>query len=404
MISDEGESDASADEVVNPWARGGAMSDSEQVAYQARRHPAVRGSDGGRPSRHPSRSNLTANLVVATVALMLVAGAVVWSIGGQFGAADIDRDATSTSPAPTEVLADVAEINDPGPDVTETSIGLIRWTPVQGDRSTLPAGVIAATGPTVAGRDDDGELVWESLDGTTWQLHESAATTVVGGLEWSVVRDEERRRLVEVTTGSHLPPRFADSDASRDGLVVSWEVPEGGSGVVDVGGEVFALLNRREEVPWRTVLGIGPSASYRVRAADGDRDLLAVSSPDASEQAVELTARLDDGRVVLGNDGGVQVWSVEAPPSAIEALDAVRPQASLEWLRWDGQQFVSTDPPWKPADRVEVAPVDGGLVAVATVSRQSGERTWFTPRRSPLELLRGSRRAESSRSDADGRA
>lgn len=158
MISDEGESDASADEVVNPWARGGAMSDPEQVAYQARRHPAVRGSDGGRPSRHPSRSNLTANLVVATVALMLVARAVVWSIGGQFGAADIDRDATSTSPAPTEVLADVAEINDPGPDVTETSIGLIRWTSVQGDRSTLPAGVIAATGPTVAGRDDDGEL------------------------------------------------------------------------------------------------------------------------------------------------------------------------------------------------------------------------------------------------------
>jgi hypothetical protein len=378
-MSRGGESDASSDEVVNPWARGGAMSDPEQVAYQAPRHPAVGGSDRGRPPRHPSRSNLTANSVVAAVALVLVAGVVVWSIGGQFRAADIDRGATSTSPAPTVVLADVAEINDPGPDVTETSIGLIRWTSVQGDRSTLPAGVVAATGPTVAGRNDDGELVWESFDGTTWQLNESAATTEVGSLEWSVVRDEERRRLVEVTTGSRLPPRFAESDASRDGLVVSWEVPEGGSGVVDVGGEVFALLNRREEVPWTTVLGIAPSASYRVRVADGDRGLLAESSPDASEQAVLLTARLDDGRVVLDNDGGVQVWSVEAPPSAIGALDAMRPQVSLEWLRWDGQQFVSTDPPWKPTDRVEVAPVDSGLVAVATVSLQRGERAWFTP-------------------------
>jgi hypothetical protein len=377
-MSHGGESDASADEVVSPWARGGAMSDPEQVASQASRRPAVSGSDRGRRSRRPSRSNPTSNLVVAAVAMVLVAGAVVWSIGGPFGAADIDRGATSTSPARSEVLADSAEINNLGPDATETSIGLVRWSSVQGDRLTLPAGVVAATGSTVAGRDDDGELVWESRDGTAWHLNESAATTEVGGLEWSVVRDEERRRLVEVATGSRLPVRFADSKASRDGLVVSWDVPQGGSGVVDVGGEVFALLNRREEVPWRTVLGIAPSASYRVRVAGGDRVLLAESSPKAGEQTVELTARLDDGRAVLDNDGGVEVWGVEAPPSAIEALDAVRPQATLEWLRWDGHQFVSTDPPWKPTDRVEVAPVDSGLVAVATVSRQRGERTWFT--------------------------
>jgi hypothetical protein len=383
VMSRGAENDVSADEAFNPWERGGAMSDPQQVGCQSSHRPAVSGSDRGRPSRHPSRMNLTASLVVAAVALMLVAGAVVWSIGGHFGAADFDRGATSTSPASTsparsEVLPDVAEINNQGPDVTETSIGLIRWTSVQGDRSTLPATVVAATGPAVAGSNDGGELVWESLDGTIWQLNERAATTEVGGLEWSVVRDAERRRLVEVTTGSRLPPRFADSEASRDGLVVSWEVPEGGSGVVDVGGEVFALLNRREEVPWRTVLGIAPSVSYRIQVTDGDRILLAESSPDAGEQAVELTARLNDGRVVLDNDEGVQVWSIAAPPLAIEALDAARPQVSSEWLRWDGQQFVSTDPPWKPTDRVEVAAVDTGLVAVATVRLQRGERAWFT--------------------------
>ncbi len=326
---------------------------------------------------------MTTKLAVAAVALVLVAGAVVWSIGGRFGTADFDSGATSTSPARTspvlsEVLPDVAEIIDRGPDVTETSIGLIRWTSVQGDRSTLPARVVAATGPAVTGSNDGGELVWESHDGTTWQLNERAATTEVSGLDWSVVSDEDRRRLVEVTTGSRLPPRFADSETSRDGLVVSWEVPEGGSGVVDVGGEVFALLNRREEVPWRTVLGIAPSASYRIRMTDGDRVLLAESSPDAGDQAVELTARLNDGRVVLDNDEGVEVWSIAASPSAIEALDAARPQVSSEWLRWDGQQFVSTDAPWKPTDRIEVAAVDTGLIAVATVSLQRGERAWFT--------------------------
>ncbi len=377
-MSHEGENDASVDEGANPWERSGAMSDPEQVGSDSPRRPLVSGSDRGRPSRHPSRINLTASSVVAAVALLLVAGAVVWSIGGQFGDADVDRGATPTSPARSEVLPDVAEINDRGADVTETSIGLIRWTSVQGDRSTLPAGVVAATGPPVTGRNDGGDVVWESLDGTTWQLNERAATTEVGGLEWSVVRDEERRRLVEVTTGSRLPPRFADSDASSDGLVVSWEVPEGGSGVVDVGGDVFALLNRREEVPWRTVLGIAPSANYRIQVTDGDRSLLAESSPAAGEQVVELTARLDEGRVVLDNDQDMQVWSIAASPRAIEALDAVRPQVSLEWLRWDGQRFVSTDSPWKPTDLVEVAPVETGLVAVATVSLQRDERAWFT--------------------------
>lgn len=257
-MSHEGGNDASVEAFANPWERGGAMSDPEQVGSHSSGRPLVSGSDRGRPSTHLSRIHLTASSAIGAVALLVVAGAVVWSIGGQFGDDDVDSGATPTSPARSEVLPEVAEINDRGPNMTETSIGLIRWISVQGDRSTLPAGVVAATGSAVTGRNDGGDVVWESLDGTTWQLTERAATTEMGGLEWSVVRDEERRRLLEVTTGSRLPPRFADSDASRNGFVVSWEVPDGGSGVVDVGGEVFALLNRREEVPWRTVLGIAP--------------------------------------------------------------------------------------------------------------------------------------------------
>lgn len=377
-----GESDASADEAANPWERGGAMSDPKQVGYQTPRHATVSGSDRDPPPRRPVRSHRTAKLVLAAVALTSVAGAVAWSIGSQFGATETDRGATSpepTSPARSEVLPGVAEINNPKPDATETSIGSIRWTSVQGDLSTLPAGVVATTGPTVAGRDDNGGLVWESFDGTTWELNESAAPTEVGGLEWSVVNDGDRRRLVDVTTGAPVPPRIGDSDASRDGLVVSWEVPEGESGVVEVDGGVFALLNRRAELPWRTVLGIAPSLGYSVRVTDGDQSFLAESSRDASERTVELTARLDDGRVVLDNDAGVQVWSVEALPSATEALDSVRPQVTLKWLHWKAQQFVSTSGPWGPTDRVEVAALDNGLVAVATVSLQSGERAWFTP-------------------------
>lgn len=384
VMSRRGDNDASADEVANPWDRGGAMSDPGPGDHQSSRVSAVKGLNRGRPSRRRSRPNRTANLVAAALALVLASGAAVWSIGGQFGVPDIDGGATSTSAAPpsparSEVLPGVTETNDRGLDVMETSIGLIRWVSVQGDRSTLPAGVLTATGSALAGSSDGGELTWESRDGTTWSVSENVATTEVGGLRWSVVRDDERRRLVEVAAGLRRAPRFADSEASSDGLVVSREVPEGGSGVIAVGGDVFALLNRREEVPWSTVLGIAPSASYRVRVADGDRSLLAESSRETGEQTVELIARLDDGRVVLDNDQGVQVWSVEASPSAIEALDAVRPQVSLEWLRWDGQEFVSTDSPWQSTDRVEVAAVETGLVAVATVSLQGRERAWFTP-------------------------
>ena len=88
------------------------------------------------------------------------------------------------------------------------------------------------------------------------------------------MRDDDRRRLVEVTEAGRVQTPVAARAKVRDGIDVSWEVPGEPLNMVEINGDLFARLDRREEVPWRSVLGIGPTDSYRVRITDGVHSLM----------------------------------------------------------------------------------------------------------------------------------
>jgi hypothetical protein len=369
-------------EAVSPWAPGGAMSDPARVAEPL--HPGV--GNGERVVEIQRRFRSRRRAAMTAGALITTAGILVWTAGDRMPDSNLNR--RSTADAPSDSRFDSIADEPAATDSTGSPIGVIRWTRVPGDRSTLPAAIVRQTSSGLVGRGDGGDQNWMSDDGSAWHLSDEAATIEAGGRQWSIERDDNRRRLVEVTDAGRVQTPIAARTPTRDGTDVSWEVPEGPLNVLEVNGEVFARLNRREEVPWQKVLGIGPTESYRVRITDGVHRLLAESSQNLTLQMTELTVRHDGDRVVLEDPAGTMVWSAGASPST-SALDAVIPHVSAEWLRWNGRQLEPIDHPWVSTDRVDVVPLDEVLIAVATISRDSGTRGWASPdglRWSPVEL------------------
>ncbi|MEO6653796.1 MAG: hypothetical protein ABIP17_14190 [Ilumatobacteraceae bacterium] len=353
------------------------MSDPSQLVDRVQR------PDGpsGRPATvgGAGRRRLRVAGAIAAVSMLVVVGLTAQFAGDDESdrAADRAADRAVDLPSPNRSGVDLDVVLSVGR--TQASIGSIDWRRVDGDRTTLPAGVVGRTGSSLVGRGNDGALVWSSDDdGVVWQIGEHSASIDVGGHRWSVTGEEERRQLIEETDTGRALARIVDSTAVRDGMDVSWQVPDSRPRVVEVRGEIFARLDRREDVAWRIALGLDPSEDYRVRVGDGVDDLWADPSADRALPTVELTARRDGDRVILADRAGVEVWSVEAASSSEDVLDALRPRVSSEWLRWTGAAFETIDHPWAPADRVDVTRVEHGLVAVATISRRAGPRLWST--------------------------
>lgn len=363
------------------------MSDPTQVVDESRHGRTESGGDHEQAVEPSRRVGPRLGLALAAAAVMVTAGLVVRTADDP--SEDSGLDTRSTLPSPIASQNAAAVDRDAVARSTESSIGLIHWTVASGDRSTLPAAVVRRADSGLVGRDDVGDSVWTSNDGTAWYLGDEAATTEVGGRRWSTVRDDGRRRLVEVTDAGRVPTRVTTHTQGRNGVVVAWEVPDEQPGVVEIDGDVFARLDRREEVPWRTVLAIGPSESYRVRITDGANEMLAESSGKTAPETVELSVRLDGGQAVLDDSTGVAVWNVEASPQVASPLDAVRPRLTTEWLLWNGRELESIEHPWASTDRVDVARIDDALIAVATISRDGDTRVWSTPdgvRWAPVEL------------------
>jgi hypothetical protein len=360
------------DEAVSPWAPGGAMSDPARVAEPL--HPGV--GNGERVVEIQRRFRSRRRAAMTAGALITTASFLVWTAGDPMP--DSSPNRASTSKAPSTSHSD-SIAGEPGvADSTETPIGAIHWTRVPGDRSTLPAAIVRQTASGLVGRDDGGDLIWTSDDGSAWQLSDETAAVEASGRQWSRARDDDHHRLVEVTDAGRVQTPVAVRADVRNGIDLSWEVPNEPLNMVEINGDLFARLDRREEVPWRDVLGIAPTESYRVRITDGIRRVLAESSEDQPTPMTELTARRDADEVVLEDPSGTAVWSV-ATSSSASALDAVVAQVSAEWLRWNGRELEPIGRPWISMDRVEVVLLDDVLIAVATISRDSGARVWSSP-------------------------
>jgi len=145
---------------LDPWARGGAMSDPEhwmptddRVAAEVA--PARRMSGGRRLGR--SRGPLVIGGVVV-VLVLVVAG---WR--------GLDDRAANKR--------ERAGAADPTEAAPELLVDRVRWTRVSGDAASLPAEVIAMTGSQFVGRDDGGAVSWSSVDGVTWSKDQSVGVT-----------------------------------------------------------------------------------------------------------------------------------------------------------------------------------------------------------------------------------
>lgn len=90
------------------------------------------------------------------------------------------------------------------------------------------------------------------------------------------------------------------------------------------------------------------------------------------ETAVDLSAPADDGAEgfvvsseIVGPDAGGIVWELDDQVFVL-AVHAIRGTTTSQWLRWTGDGFVATDPPWTDDHIVEVAALDHGVLAAVT--------------------------------------
>ena len=347
---------------VDPWARGGAMSDATRwVSPVDRLAAAADSADGtsvGR-RRHRARGPLIVGGVVV-VLVMFVAGRLA-----------VDDPAANKAERTGSV----------GPTgAAPELIDRLRWTQVSGDSASLPADVIAATGSQIVGRDDDGAVSWRSVDGILWTKDQSVGITEVAGERWAVGFSGGRYQLLHVTETGATAVATSDDAASRQGVVASLEAPSRAARdiVMDAGGEVFARLDRREEVDWRAALGLEPTDGYRVRVRNGEDEESFESASAEVDDIVDYTAERSGDRIVLRDAGGAEVWSVGAVEPGDDVFATLRPRVHAEWARWDGDRFEVVPTPWSPNDVVEVAQIADRVVAVATVTLDSGPRVWST--------------------------
>jgi len=119
--------------------------------------------------------------VVAAVLVLFLLGVVpTWLGGSQSESADdpqVTTTLTDTEPSPTSPEGVSPAIEPTDLDMTETSIGTLKWTRVSGDVDTLPMGNIepdpGGSGYLVHVLED--ETVWRSPDGLTWSRDTAAA-------------------------------------------------------------------------------------------------------------------------------------------------------------------------------------------------------------------------------------
>jgi len=187
---------------------------------------------------------------------------------------------------------------------------------------------------------------------------------------------------------------------------------------LEIGGGVFARFDRRTEIPWRTVLGVGAVGAYVVRV-DVDGQTLTFESPRrAPPVEADLTMRSDQsaGRAELVDGHGTTVWEFDT--GGLDPVDALRSTTRPTWLRWDGQRFVEIAAPWTFADRVAVIGVGDGALAVPTIDvNNSVDEVFWTsdgtdwqtvalpvPRsaRSPVSVHAGNNAVVLSISSGDG--
>lgn len=266
--------------------------------------------------------------------------------------------------------------------ISASAVGVIRWERVDGDRASLPARIVGMRGNVLVGLDDDRTSSSASADGRRWSSTPEAGAADVGGVVWRVAPSGERRVLTRISEGGELPAAVADPlDAPRDGFTTHYEVPDDAADglPVQIGGEIFARLDRRTEIPWSDVFGVARDAALSVHVQVGDEVLTFGSSASGSTVDVGVAVVSDEStdRATIVDGSGMVIWEFDT--GGLDPIDALRPSKRLSWLSWDGTRFVEIDVPWATADRVEVFAVGDGALAVPTIETGApANGVWWT--------------------------
>lgn len=153
------------DQVVSPRAH--------EAQHTSRSSRATRLGGVARAARSVPRP--WAAIVAAILVLFLLGVIPTWLSGSQPDAADdpapeVITTLANTEPGPTSPEGASPAIEPTDLDMTEISIGTLRWTRVSGDVETLPEGNLEAdsSGSGFVVHDVEDGIVWRSPDGLTW--------------------------------------------------------------------------------------------------------------------------------------------------------------------------------------------------------------------------------------------
>lgn len=354
---------------VDPWARGGAMSRT-WVTPEVSSPPAA--TRPGRPTLAEPTS--LRRLVAATVALAAVAGGTAW-----WRAAGEPSPAVSSVPADAAVPVSASIAPSANRSTSDTIVGTISWTRIDGDASSLPARITGGDGGALFGDDESGQR-WRSDDGSTWVHGAAGELREVGGVDWYV---DGRRRLQRERESERVDALIdVAEDAPEHGFDVVADIAFGSSDGFPfaLDGEIFVLSTVRAELPWAEISGRSPGDPYRVKVSAGD-DEIGVVLGDFHEMPVSRFAlRTDDqGRSLIENSVGEVVWSFAPPDDSLwSSLDIIAGVPHAIWSRWDGVRFVAAPTPWGEDDRIDVAATRGNVLARSVRRRDRRSVVWRT--------------------------
>lgn len=315
----------------------------------------------GRGSGERSRS-LNWLAVAACIAVAFAAGFVVSRVtvtddGDERAPAETspvadDRDSLITLPTPSDPdpPAEPDEV-DPIDEVMETSIGSITWTRVEGERGSLPLGVVDRVGPTLIGDDSDPTVSWLSDDGgITWQRVQSDdVRRSAGGHEWIWQPGGDLPRLARSTPDGDVAVPIEPAVDVPD---VEWRttVHAGFDGLpVDLSGDAFVLTTTRVLPELDIGEDLLDGSSYQIALGDQGAIVRGAAHP---ERTVTLDVR-DDGRLVdIVDDDGAVLATIDTDLPGFEdaePIDIVLGFGTIsQWSVFDGDRFAPLDTPWPP--------------------------------------------------------
>ena len=318
------------------------------------------------------------------VYLLIVAAVALAACGSDEDAADVTdsaqtqvaaTDPPATDPPATDPETTVPRLNVPQPGETqETVIGDITWTLLEGDESTQPPGVSAVIDGVFYGLETNGQGTWRSEDGIDWELTDLTPNGIIGVFEidgetWARRSTLEGQGLGrwdgEQFAPVELPPSLSpDVDGLRS-------TPSFSSDPVQLGDQWVIPVTTQLGVPWNEFYpgSLSPewdAVTETIRMVDWESN-----SP--------LPAAVLDVELVDGDPPAYEFRDAETGDwvTTVEVLPALDPDGFLqrvvfmggvsfnEFLIGDGDGFEAVASPWPMANRVELVPLGGNVLAVA---------------------------------------